>query len=255
MSDRSPENVPVVSGKPQRGWASTIARKGLRSEFAYRALSSVVAGYLRTVWATSSLTCEPATSDVLFDENAPLIATSWHAEAFLLPFLRPRSRHVDVMVSRAIDGEVMGRALVKLGCGIVRGSGAGDPNRMFEKGSVAALRGLKASLDSGHSVLLTADYGRLTRGKASLGSVILARLSQRPVVPLAVATNRYFRLRSWDRTALNLPLSRAAFVYGAPIHVPRRADDGELEEKRQELERALYAVTARAYEIAERGRG
>ena len=254
MDDRpDTSDTKVVRPPRQRGWTSTFARRALRSNVAFGAMSSIVASYLRLVWATSRLTSEPTSSEVLFDENAPLIATSWHAEAFLLPFLRPRARHVDVMVSRTDDGEVMGRALNKLGCGTVRGSGTLEPGRMFEKGGVAALRALKASLDAGHSVLMTADYGPLTRGRASLGLVVLARLSGRPVVPLAVATHRHRRLGSWDSTALNLPFSPAAFVYADPVFVPPRADAELLEAKRLEIERSLVAVTARAYELAGRG--
>ena len=246
---------PAVRPAGQRGWASTIARRALRSEFAFGAASSLFAGYLRMVWRTNRLICEPTPPEVVFDACAPMIATSWHGEAFLLPFLRPRSRPADVMVSRTDDGELIGRTLVRLGCGTVRGSGTVDPARMHEKGSVSAFRAMKASLDSGHSVVMTADFNPRAHRQASLGLVVLARLSGRPVVPVAVATSRRRRLGSWDRSVLNLPFGRAAFVYSDPVFVPRRADDATVEEKRLEVERALNAVTARAYEIADSGGG
>ena len=159
------------------------------------------------------------------------------------------------MVSRAGDGEVISRTLRKFGSGAVRGSGATDPSRMFEKGSVAAFRGVKAALDNQHSVVLTADFDAKTRGTVSPGVIALARLSQRPIVPAVVVTSNRLRLGSWDRTALNLPFSRIVFVHADPILVPRRAAENELEEKRLEVVRALNAITARAYAIADRRRG
>ena len=253
MDDHS--NTSLVQPQGARRWTSSLRRRFVRSEFAYEFLSSTAAAYLRLVWATSRLTVEPTSSEVLFDRHAPLIATTWHSEAFLLPLLRPRAHPVDVMVSRAGDGELISRSLHKLGCGTVRGSGSTDPARMFQKGSVAAFRGLKAALDNRHSVLLTADFNASTRGTVSPGVVALARVSQRPIVPLVVVTSNRLRLGSWDRTALNLPFSRIVFVYADPILVPRRATESEAEDKRLEVERALIAITAHAHAIADRRRG
>ncbi len=252
MADR-PDSRAMRRPAKARGWASTVSRH-LRTDLAFGALSSVAAGYLRTVWATGRLICEPTPPDVLFDAHAPLIATTWHGHAFLLPLLRPTPHPVDVLVSRTGDGEIIGRTLEKLGCGTVRGSGTINPARMFEKGAVAGFRALKSALDQGHSVLMTADYQRQAH-RASPGLVALARLSRRPVVPLVVVTSGRFGLGSWDRAELNLPFSRIAFVYADPIFVPPRADEATLEEKRLEVERSLKAVTDRAHEIADRTRG
>ncbi len=232
-----------------------MRRRLVRSDFAYELLSSTATAYLRFVWATSRLVVEPTPSLAVFDKHAPMIITTWHSEAFLLPLLRPPNYLVDVIVSRAGDGEIISRSLRKLGCGTVRGAGASDPTRMFEKGSVAAFRGLKASLDAQHSVVMTADFDRKSHGTVSPGVVALARLTQRPIIPAVLVTHNRLRVRSWDRTAVNLPFGRAAFVHADPIVVPRRAGEGELEAKRTEVERALTAITARAYAIADRRDG
>jgi lysophospholipid acyltransferase (LPLAT)-like uncharacterized protein len=245
----------LAQPRPRRSWTSTLRRRLVRSEFAYELLSSTATAYLRLVWATSRLTSEPTPSQAVFHNNAPMIITTWHSEAFLLPLLRARHYPVDVLVSRAGDGEIISRSLRKLGCGTVRGAGATDRTRMFEKGSVAAFRGLKASLDNQHSVVMTADYDRKSRGTVSPGVIALARLTQRPIIPAVVVTRNRFNVRSWDRTAINLPFGRAVFVHAGPIMVPRRAGEGELEEKRLEVERALTDVTARAYAIADRRHG
>ncbi len=245
----------LAQARPRRSWSSTLRRRLVRSDFSYELLSSTVTAYLRLVWATSRLTSEPTSSQAVFDRNAPMIITTWHSEAFLLPLLRAREYPVDVLVSRAGDGEIISRSLHKLGCGTVRGAGATDRSRMFEKGSVAAFRGLKASIDSGHSVVMTADFDRKSRGTVSPGIVALARLTQRPIIPAVVVTHNRFHVGSWDRSAFNLPFGRAVFIHAGPILVPRRATETEVEEKRLEVERALTDIAARAYAIADRTHG
>jgi lysophospholipid acyltransferase (LPLAT)-like uncharacterized protein len=85
--------------------------------------------------------------------------------------------------------------------------------------------------------------------------IALARLSQRPIVPVVAVSSRRLRLRSWDQTAFSLPFGRIVVTYGDPILVPRHATAGELEEKRLEVEHALNEITERAYAMADKRRG
>ncbi len=252
--DERPDTLPKRP-RNARGWLGTLRRRFVRSEFAYEFLSSTVTAYLRVVRATSRLIAEPASIETMFERHAPFVATTWHSEVFIMPALLPRGCSADVMVSRAGEGEVLSRTLRKIGFGTVRGSGATNPTRMFEKGSVAAFRGLKASLDAGRSVFLTADFDARSHGSVSPGVIALARLSQRPVLPMVAVSSNRFRARSWDRTALSLPFGRIAGIYADPIWVPRRATESELEDKRLEVERSLNAITERAYAIADRRHG
>ncbi len=244
----------LMQPRPTRGWASSWRRRVVRSDFAYSLLSTVAVAYLRMVRSTSRLIVEGDSLESQYARSQPLIATAWHGKSFLLPVLRPPTRSVDIMVSRAQDGDVFSRALRKFGFGVVRGSGASDRSRMYEKGSVAAFRGLLASLNQGRNVFLTADFDAATRGTVSPGVIALARLSQRPIIPVVAVTSRRTRLGSWDRTALALPFGRIVFVNADPILVPRRAAESELEDKRLEVERALTAITARAYAVADKRR-
>ena len=83
------------------------------------------------------------------------------------------------------------------------------------------------------------------------GIVTLARLSGRPIIPIAAATSRFIVLNTWSKMTINLPFSDLALVAGEPIFVAPDADDAELESKRREVENALNAVTSRAYELAQ----
>jgi lysophospholipid acyltransferase (LPLAT)-like uncharacterized protein len=48
---------------------------------------------------------------------------------------------------------------------------------------------------------------------------------------------------SWDRMVVPLPFSRAVFLYGDPIVIPRDAD---VEAARKKVENALNALAQRA---------
>jgi lysophospholipid acyltransferase (LPLAT)-like uncharacterized protein len=109
------------------------------------------------------------------------------------------------------------------------------------------------ALEDGCTVALTADVPKVSR-RAGVGIIRLAQLSGRIILPAAVATHRRKVLDNWDRTAINLPFSRVGMVAAEPIFVARDADAAALEAIRQRVESDLNRVTARAYEIADRGR-
>ena len=104
------------------------------------------------------------------------------------------------------------------------------------------------TLAGGYTVVMTADVPKVSR-RAGMGIVTLARLSGRPIYPLAVVTSRRFDFRSWDRASLGKPFGRGAMVLGDPIHVARAADDAALEAARLAVERGLDAVHDRAYAL------
>jgi len=103
-------------------------------------------------------------------------------------------------------------------------------------------------LSTGYCLVMTADVPKKAR-VCGAGVVTLARLSGRPVFPLAVASARRIDFRSWDRASLPLPFGRGAIVVGDPVFVPEDADEAMREQKRIEIECALDAVHARAYAL------
>jgi lysophospholipid acyltransferase (LPLAT)-like uncharacterized protein len=115
-----------------------------------------------------------------------------------------------------------------------------------EKGGAGALRAMVKALADGEMVVLTADVPKVAR-RAGEGIVTLARLSGRPIVPVAVVTSRRIDFKSWDRASLGLPFGRGALVIGDPVTVSRDADEAALEAARAEVERRLDEVHARAY--------
>lgn len=239
----------------RRGRDTALGRFA-RTEFMRDALATVVAASLRFVnWSSRTVYVPRPTADV-FADFAPLIVTAWHGQAFMLPFVRPEGFAVDVLASRHADGELIARALVRLGCGVIRGSGAPEPGRMHEKGAVASFRAMKAALDQGRSVALTADFLKTARRQVGPGIIALARLSGRPIMPVAFVSSRRREIgSSWDRTTISLPFGRAVCVIGEPLWVPREADEALVDAARADLEARLNDAAARAAAIADRRSG
>jgi lysophospholipid acyltransferase (LPLAT)-like uncharacterized protein len=222
-------------------------RELTRSLWVQRAAGVAAAHYLRLVWYTTRVVVDPPDIYERLPHHAPIILTMWHGQHFLTPFVKPKSWHAKVLVSRHRDGEINALAAERLGIGTIRGSG-GHGADFARKGGVFGFNALLSTLREGCNVAMTADVPKVSR-VAGLGIVKLAQLSGRPIYPVAIATSRRIVLDNWDRTTVNLPFSRGATVAGAPIYVSHDADDETLELARRAVEDALNAATSRAYEL------
>jgi lysophospholipid acyltransferase (LPLAT)-like uncharacterized protein len=245
-------NPPVA---PNRRAGTSASSRLQQVPLALDAVAGLLSAGMRFINATNRMIFEPWTNEEVFARHAPFIAACWHGQSFMLPFGRPARWPADVLVSRSTDAELIARVLTNLGLGVIRGSGANDPSRMFEKGAVAGFRGMKTALAEGRSVGATVDFLRHARRKVSPGIVTLARVSGRPIVPIALASSRRYTVASWDATTIALPFGRSAWVFGEVVEVPADADEVLLEAKRLQVENALIAADTRAYEIVDGQRG
>ena len=82
-----------------------------------------------------------------------------------------------------------------------------------------------------------------------MGPVALARLSGKPVLPVAWSVDRYWQAPGWDGMMIPKPFSRGIFVVGEMIPAPGPKDD--LEPHRVSLEQAMNLVSARADSLAD----
>lgn len=223
-----------------------------RSRAARAVLVGLLAGAIRFVHRTT----RPAEgSDDIRDAIAahtPAIAAFWHGQHILAPAINPRGNPMVALFSRSADAELNARVAERLGFGVVRGSGGREGRHRIDKGGARALIALKKTLDAGTNVAMIADIPHGTPREAGLGIVTLAKVSGRPVVPVAVATSRRKVLeKTWDKTTVNLPFGRRAVAIGEAIHVAADATPQELEEKRREVTAALNAATLRAYRLVD----
>ena len=223
-----------------------LIRDVLRSSWFQRAVGSLAAGFLRLVWRTSRFSFDPPDVYEIVEPQMPAIFAFWHGQHFMTAFVKTKeSQRVKVLISRHRDGEYNAIAAERLGIGTIRGSG--DHGSAFHrKGGVGAFKEMVRSLEQGYNVALTADVPKRSR-VAGLGIIMLARESGRPIMPFAMVTSRYWRLKNWDRTTINLPFSRGALVGGDIIMVPPDATPEVMEKLRMRLEATLNEVTVRAY--------
>lgn len=214
-----------------------------------RALSGrALAAYIRLVDRTSRRVLEPPDAWARIRSARPAIMAMWHGQFMMLAAFNPPDNPLSIMVARHGDAELLGVALEEFGLELIRGAGAGVRKR--DRGGAQALRAALRTLEQGRSLAMTADIPPGPARKAGLGIVTLARLSGRPILPVAAASSRFHALRTWSRFTINLPYSKLVYAVGEPIVVPRQVGEEELERFRQQVETALDATTRRAYELA-----
>jgi hypothetical protein len=95
------------------------------------------------------------------------------------------------------------------------------------------------AMKTGIPMLFTIDGPRGPRYQAKPGPALLAKLTGSPLLPISIEAKRYFTINSWDKAQLPFPFSRAKVFVGKPILISPDADEGNLEQKRRELQAAL----------------
>jgi 3-deoxy-D-manno-octulosonic-acid transferase len=221
----------------------------LASKPAVALVSSIASGYVRLVYATSTIKREPADTEATLYDQHPQIVAIWHGQFLLHPPMKPRQLgDVKAMVSRHGDAAILSAVLKRRGIELIRGAGAGKRRR--NRGGATAMRETLRALNAGASVVMTGDVPPGPARRAGRGIATLAAKSGRPVVPVAVATSHFLKLPTWSAFTINLPFSKLAVVTGDPVHVPTTEDAEIIEAGRRAIELALADVTARAYALA-----
>ena len=136
-----------------------------------------------------------------------------------------------VLTSASRDGMWLGELAGRLGMGSVRGSSS-------RRGAVA-MREMLEKVSQGYDIAITPDGPRGPKYHLGAGLVYLAQNAGLPVVTIHAEFGRCTRLRSWDRFAIPLPLSRLDVTLGPILTVPRTADEAAFESERRKIESVL----------------
>jgi len=232
-------------------------KKILKSDRFTKIIAWLIALFIKLVRRTGRF--EIRRGDIaarFWSEDKPFVAATWHGQNMILPTFWHNWREMRILVSRHGDGEIVANVMEFLGVGTIRGAGVpkGEERTYKQKGKggAGALRAMVRALGENISIGLTADLPPGPARLAGEGIVMLARLSGRPIVPVAATTRARIRLNNWDSFTINLPFSKGALVWGEPIYVPRDATPEEIEEARKRVEDGLNAVAAEAEEIVGR---
>ena len=202
-----------------------------------RAVAPVLgAAWLRATRATMRLRFH-GRDTALPEDDGPVIYAFWHAQLAMMPWVQLRPPSV-VPISQSRDGEWTARLFSRLNAETVRGS--------TSRGGAAALRGLVRAAREGKDLAITPDGPKGPAEKVQPGAIWLARLSGRPLLPVAFASRPVFHVGSWDRMLVPIPFSRGVFEYGELLWVARDADENAVDGARVELEGRINRVTDQA---------
>lgn len=199
------------------------------------------AGLSRALFATCRVRVHGAENLAWCEAQArPCVAVFWHYSVFpVIALNRGRDRGWAAMVSASKDAEFVARILARQGVVSVRGS--------RNRGGLAALKGLLGLLRQGVNAVIVADGSQGPARVMQAGAILLAGKSGAPILPMAVAADRYWAFRSWDRTLLPKPFARLDLWYGEPMRVPEKPGTEEIERGRLEMERRLNGLYAQAW--------
>jgi lysophospholipid acyltransferase (LPLAT)-like uncharacterized protein len=157
----------------------------------------------------------------------------WHSHLLLMlhsMFRRP----ITVLSSTSRDGDLAVWVYWTYGVKAVRGSST--------RGGSAAIREIIRRARKGSNLAFTPDGPKGPPRKVKDGVVFAAQMTGLPVIPVAFGAERKKLLNSWDRMVVPKPFSRAVFLYGEPILVPR---EGDGEAARLSVESSLNALADR----------
>ena len=193
-------------------------------------------GQLFLITSRLRIEADPEVERLVREQRVPVIYALWHSHVFFVPLFRTFERRaVSVLLSAHRDAQIVGVAARLRGIRLVFGSST--------RGGAKAYLQLLTVLQSGESVVMTPDGPKGPAERVKSGVIRLAQQSGCAIVPVALASSRLHRLKSWDRSLLPLPFSKAVFELGAPLYCP---DEALLEPLQQQLEDAIQTTVARA---------
>ncbi len=178
------------------------------------------------------------------DHRHPTILSFWHNRAFIgahyvYHHLVERNLKISVLTSQSRDGELVARVAQQWGLSVVRGSAS--------RGGLQALRALhRAITRDGFSPIMIPDGPRGPIYHFKVGVAVLAQTSGAPILPMGLAAQRFFTIKSWDRLIIPWPFSRVVIGFGEPQTLAKPMTNDQLEAARRRLEATVDGLTLRA---------
>jgi hypothetical protein len=234
MAEPTPANGParqpgaIVVPQPAR-WHGKLA-------------AAVIYWLIRSVDTTLRFTLVNPCGSLTSALETPVIFAIWHNRLALSLRLYQRyvqqqrpARRLAALVSASRDGGLLARVLEHFGVEPVRGSSS-------RRGAQAMLE-LTSWAERGYDLAITPDGPRGPCYVVQDGVIGAAQLTGLPILPVSYRLAWKWRLRSWDRFQVPLPLGRCEVHLGELLRVPRDASEADRELLRGQLEERLRAMT------------
>jgi lysophospholipid acyltransferase (LPLAT)-like uncharacterized protein len=185
--------------------------------------------------------------DAALAKAKSLVPCYWHQhQLFCGKYLveqRPRGLEVGWLISPSVDGEIGALMVRRFGGHVIRGSSTST-------GALALRDYYEALVKENVSPVITPDGPRGPRFQFKPGAILLAQMSQRPILPMAYAASRAWLIK-WDKFVIPWPGSRVVIAMGPPKYVPRVTDAAAIARFQQELTaelKRLYGVARASLE-------
>lgn len=212
----------------------------------YRVLPCLAAHFIKLLTFTLRVrreNFEPVADLVRTDTR--IILAFWHRRLVSMPLAYPFKRKgpmgepmgVAALQSDSKDGERSSATFRWFGIEAVRGSAG-------KTGSQALVRMIQM-IKQGWDLGITPDGPRGPRQEAKPGTMAVARKTGAWVVPVCVAFDRAWTLRSWDQMLVAKPFAKVVVRYGRPYQV----GPGEEETLRLALQDELNELENWAEEV------
>jgi lysophospholipid acyltransferase (LPLAT)-like uncharacterized protein len=206
----------------------------------------VVLALLRAVWGWSRVVRVIGSQHIAAAlARAPsFIPVYWHQHqlfgAKCLFDLHAAGVKPGVLVSPSVDGEFGALIVRRLGGEVIRGSST-------HTGARALRDYYQALVNEGVSPIIAPDGPRGPPWKFKPGALLLAQLSQRPVIPISYCASRAWKI-GWDRFVIPKFAARIVIAVGEPVYVPKGLNSAALEQLQADMEQRLMRLfeTARS---------
>jgi lysophospholipid acyltransferase (LPLAT)-like uncharacterized protein len=167
-----------------------------------------------------------------------MFATLWHGR-MVLGMPAGAGAGLSVLVSPSGDGQLVIPMLARFGYSWVLGSSNKNPAR--------AVREMLERTKGGGRIVITPDGPRGPRHGTNPGAAWMARETGYPILPVGCATDRAWRLKSWDAFTIPKRGARVLVSYAEPLEVAPDADDAELARVTAEMKRRMIEAEERAF--------
>jgi len=169
----------------------------------------------------------------LIEKGETIIPCYWHQMhifgSWYMRKLQKRGLKIGFLISPSVDGEVAAKIVESWGAVAIRGSS----NRTGAR----ALKDMYNTIVKDKiSPVTTSDGPTGPVHKFKQGAILLAQLTQSPMLPIAYTASRYWELKTWDKFIIPKPFSRIIIAVGEPHNISKKLNAEEMEEERVKME-------------------
>ncbi len=199
-----------------------LKKKFFKIIFIQKFLAFIGSLFIKTVAVTSEIKIKNSENiEDLWKNNKPFILAFWHGQLMMISYVWKSNQELSILASGHSDGRF----------GSYLGKYFNLNNiPVNSKNKSKSLRDALNILQKRKCIGITPDGPRGPNQKASEGAIRISKISKVPIIPLGFASNKNFKLKSWDSFLVTLPFSRCVFYWGEPLIINDNISDFELKD-------------------------